>query len=276
MAANGFSSVLFVPGTRPDRFARALASGADLVCIDLEDALGAGDKDAARFAVIEALASLDLRRIAVRINGLATAEGLRDLLALRDAAATPAAIFIPMAAAPSHVDIVRNVLGRPEVGLVPLVETAAALRFAADIAAAEGVAAMMFGGGDLSAELGVALEWEPLAVARAQFVLACAGRGIGLIDVPFVRLDDEAGLAEEARRAKALGFTAKAAIHPAQVGPIRAVFAPTRDEVAEARAALARFRAAGGQAVRHEGRMLEAPLIRRYQALVEAEESRNA
>jgi citrate lyase beta subunit len=122
----------------------------------------------------------------------------------------------------------------------------------------------------------VELAWEPLALARAQFVLACAGRGLPLIDVPFVRMDDEAGLAEEARRAKALGFTAKAAIHPAQVPAIRRIFAPGADELAKARASLTAFRAGGGQAVRHGGRMLEEPLIRRYQAMVDAEETRNA
>lgn len=274
--AAGFHSILFVPGSRPDRFSKALASGADLVCIDLEDAVAPGDKDAARYAVVQALPELEMGRVAVRINALATADGLRDLLALRDGSGSPAALFIPMAASPCHVDIARAVLDRPHVGLVPLIETAAALQAAAEIAAARGVVAMMFGGGDLSAELGVALEWEPLAMARAQFVLACAGRGLALIDVPFVRLDDEAGLVEEARRAKALGFTGKAAIHPAQVAAIRTIFSPTRDELAEARASLAAYRAAGGKAVRHEGRMLEAPLIRRYEALIEQEEAGNA
>lgn len=272
----GFHSILFVPATRPDRFAKALASGADLVCIDLEDAVAAGDKDAARFAMVEAMAGLDRGRIAVRINGLATADGMRDLLALRDCGRMPACIFVPMAQSSCHVRIVRDVIGDETIGLVPLVETSESLRRANEIASAPGVAAMMFGGGDLSAELGVELAWEPLMLARAQFVLACAGRGIGLIDVPFVRLDDEAGLAEEARLARAIGFTAKAAIHPAQVPAIRQVFAPSRDELAEARAMLAAYRAGGGKAVKHEGRMLEAPLMRRYEQMVEREEKRDA
>jgi (S)-citramalyl-CoA lyase len=267
-------SILFVPGARPDRFEKALGSGAGLVCIDLEDAVAASDKDRARSATIGALSSLDRSRVAIRINGLATIQGLRDLVALADGKVLPAFIFVPMVAAPAHVDIVQGVLG--DVPLVPLIETPAALRGAAEIAGAEGVAGMMFGGGDLSAQLGVELAWEPLMVARAQFVLAGAGRGIGLIDVPFVHFKDEDGLLGETRRAKVLGFTAKAAIHPAQVPVINEVFAPSAAELDEARAALSAYRSAAGQAVQHEGRMLEAPLVRRYEALLQEEERRDA
>lgn len=269
------NSLLFVPGSRPERFAKALASGADLVCIDLEDAVAADDKDAARFATIQALAECDRARVAVRINGLATVHGLRDLLAISGSAVDPAMLFVPMVHSACHAEIVRNVLPE-QVGIVPLVESTEGLRNAREIARMPGVTAMMFGGGDLAAELGVELAWEPLALARAQFVLACAGHGLGLIDVPFVKLGDEAGLADETRRAKALGFTAKAAIHPAQVAAIREVFSPTQDELAEARASLAAYQAGGGQAVRHNGRMLEAPLIRRFQAMIEQEDARNA
>jgi len=272
--AAGIHSLLFVPGSRPDRFEKAFASGADLVCIDLEDAVAPGDKEEARRKAVEALPLLDLARLAIRINGLSTPAGLRDLVALADAAALPTTILIPMASAPAHVEIVRNMLG--PIGLIPLIETAAALRGAAEIAAAEGVTGMMFGGGDLSAQLGVELAWEPLMVARGQFVLAGAGLGIGLIDVPFIHISDEAGLAQETRRAKALGFTAKAAIHPAQVPIINQVFAPTSEELAQARISLAAYREAGDRAVQHEGRMLEAPLVRRYEALLQQKETRDA
>lgn len=275
-AAADWNSLLFVPGSRPDRFAKALASPADLVCIDLEDAVAAEDKGQARSAALEALARQDVARLAVRINALTTAEGLRDLLALRDCARKPAALLVPMAGSPSDIAIVRQVLDAPGLVLVPLIESAAALASARDIALAPGVGAMMFGGGDLSAQLGVELAWEPLYVARAQFILACAGLDLTLIDVPFVDLGDEAGLEEEARRAKALGFTGKAAIHPGQIPAIRRAFAPSQEEVREARESLAAFREAGGRAIRHEGRLLEAPLVRRYEAVLKREESSNA
>ncbi len=260
--------VLFVPGSRPERFAKALGTRAALVCIDLEDAVAAADKARAREAALDALGD---ERLALRINGLATAEGLRDLLALKECGRSPAALFVPMVDGPGQLAILRSVLGREEPRLVPLIEAAAALRIGHEIASAPGVAGVMFGGGDLAAELGVALAWEPLAAARGAFILACAGRGLALIDVPYLGIADEAGLAAETARARALGFTAKAAIHPAQVDPIRAAFAPTRAELDEARAALAAFADAGGKAISHKGKMLEAPLVRRYEAMLAAQ-----
>lgn len=267
-------SVLFVPGSRPERFGKALGAGADLVCIDLEDAVAPADKPAARAAAIAALEAAPADRLAVRINGLATLAGLGDLVALAEAGARPAFLFIPMVDGPGQIAIARGALGETAPPIVPIIETSAALRVAHEVAAAPGVAAMMFGGGDLSAELGVELAWEPLAAARAQFVLAAGGSGIGLIDVPYLAIDDPVGLAAETRHARALGFTGKAAIHPDQVDAIRTAFAPTPDEIAEARAALAAFAAAGGQVVRHRGRMIEAPVARRLQAMIAAQEAR--
>ena len=269
------STFLFVPGSRPDRFEKALASGADMICVDLEDAVAASAKDDARSAAMQALANGNAR-LSLRINGLATEQGLRDLLALKKAGTLPPFLFIPMVESARDIAIARSVLGVDSPSLVPLIETAAALRVAHEIARAEGVAAMMFGGGDLSAELGVELAWEPLAAARGAFVLACAGLGIGLIDVPFIHLEDEGGLEEETLKAKVLGFTAKAAIHPKQVPAIKRVFRPSEADLAEAREAIEAFQAAGGKAISHHGRMLEAPVIRRYKAILSSGEKLDA
>ncbi|HLL59962.1 MAG TPA: CoA ester lyase [Allosphingosinicella sp.] len=268
-------TILFVPGSRPDRFAKALASGADVVCVDLEDAVAADSKAQARLAAIEAMASGD-SRIAIRINGLETAHGLQDLLALKESGRAPRLLFVPMVESVRDVRIVASVLDIDSPRIVPLIETASGLRAAHEIAAAPGVAAMMFGGGDLSAQLGVELSWEPLAAARGQFILACGGAGVATIDVPFTRLDDSAGLEEECLRAKTLGFTAKAAIHPGQVETIGRIFMPSDAELSRAHEALEAYRSAGGAAVRHKGEMLEAPLIRRYEAILASREKLNA
>ncbi|MGP1282910.1 MAG: HpcH/HpaI aldolase/citrate lyase family protein [Parasphingopyxis sp.] len=264
----GLSSILFVPGSRPDRFAKAAESGADLICIDLEDAVAEGDKDTAREAAIASLDTLDPGKVAIRINGLRTAAGLADLLALRAAAAMPRLIFIPMVESAAEPEIASAVLGDAAPGLVPLIETVKGLRAGDAIAAAPGVAAMMFGGGDFSAELGTDLAWEPLLAARGAFVMSAAAARIPAIDVPFIALDDAAGLEEEAGRAKALGFAAKAAIHPKQVQTINRVMRPTEDELAEARSALEAYEAAGRKAIRHDGKMLEAPVIKRFEAML--------
>lgn len=261
-------SLLFVPGSRPDRIAKALDSGADLVCVDLEDSVPNEDKNPARTAALAAIADGRNARLALRINGLGTRHGLADLLAVADAEAPPLFLFLPKVESDAEVALTASVLGRGGVGLVPLVESPKGLRAAHRIAAAPQVCAMMFGGGDLSGELGVALEWEPLLGARSQFILACAEAGVPAIDVPFVRLGDDAGLEEETRRAKVLGFAAKAAIHPDQIATIHRMMRPTAEELEEAQAAEAAFEAANGAAVRFRGKMLEAPIMRRYRQIL--------
>ncbi|RJF94278.1 CoA ester lyase [Sphingomonas cavernae] len=259
--------MLFVPGSKPERYGKALATSADMVCIDLEDSVPESGKADARTAAIAAIAEGDPRLI-LRINGMTTRAGLEDLLALADAAVLPALIFVPMVESAAQIAIIASVLGERTPGVVPLIETVKGLRAAHEIAGAPCVAAMMFGGGDFAAELGVALAWEPLRSARGAFVMACAGAGIPAIDVPFIALDDAEGLRSETEAAKALGFTGKAAIHPAQVDTINATFRPTAEQIAEAEEAQRVFDAAGGAAVRFNGRMLEAPIMRRYQRIL--------
>ena len=261
-----FQSLLFVPGNRPGRFAKALASGADCVCIDLEDAVPAAEKAQAR---AEALAAAGQdARLAIRINAVSTRAGLADLLALAEAQLRPELLLVPMVETAAEIALVRNVLADPAVHYIPLIETVAGLQNAGLIAAEAGVTALMLGGADFSAQLGVTLAWEPLLVARSQLVMAAAGAGRGAIDVPYIHLDDEAGLIEEAGKAKTLGFRAKAAIHPAQIAAIHRVFRPTADEIAEAEEAEAAFAAAGGAAVRFRGKMLEAPVMARYRQIL--------
>jgi (S)-citramalyl-CoA lyase len=260
--ASRMQSLLFVPGSRPDRFAGALASGADMVCIDLEDAVPLDGKDEARRAALDAIGD---PRLAIRMNGLGTDHGRRDLGLIGACSSHPPLLFLPKVESAAELDAAAK-LGIP---LVPLIETPRGLRLAHEIAAVQGVVAMMFGGGDLSAELGVALAWEPLLHARGAFLLACAEAGVPAIDVPWIDLEDEGGLAEETRRAKSLGFSAKAAIHPKQIATIHCVMRPTRTEIEEARAAESAFQAADGAAVRFNGRMLEAPVMRRYRRILE-------
>ncbi|MDR7101180.1 CoA ester lyase [Croceicoccus sp. BE223] len=270
-----FQSLLFVPGNRPDRFAKAFASEADCVCIDLEDAIPANAKDDARGAALAAAATA-ARCLAIRINPVTTRAGLADLLALAAADVRPAVILVPMVEDAAEVAIVRRVLADPQVTLVPLVETVRGLDNAGAIAADPAVGTVMFGGGDFSAEIGVALEWTPLLAARSRLVMACASQGKGVLDVPFIRMDDAEGLARECEMARDLGFTAKAAIHPAQIAAIHAAFRPAPADVEEAEAAVAAYAEAGGGAVRFRGKMLEAPVMARYRQILALKEKTNA
>ncbi len=264
-SVTGMTSLLFVPGATPTRFDKARASGASLVCIDLEDSVPEDGKAAARVAATDAIA--DWPDFAVRINPVTTLAGLIDLVALAAAPNLPAAILLPKAVHAGDVAVVRGALGDAAC-IVPLIESPAALRHTAEIAAAPGVGAMMFGGGDMAGELGVAIAWEPLRHARGAFLLGCAEAGVAAIDVPFLDLDNIRGLEAETRLAQALGFQAKAAIHPAQVATIEAVLRPDAALVQEAREAEIAFAAGGGAAVRFRGRMLELPVMRRYRRIL--------
>jgi citrate lyase subunit beta/citryl-CoA lyase/(S)-citramalyl-CoA lyase len=268
------ASLLFVPGSRPDRFAKARAAGAGLTVIDLEDAVAAADKAMARTAALAQVNGAP-QGWAIRINGVRTAAGILDLAALIDAPALPDTLLIPMVEDVGDLAVVAGALGDRCPKLIPLIETPCGLRHALAVAQHPMVSAVMFGGGDFSCELGVELAWEPLLAARQQFVLACAEARKAAIDVPFIRLDDEAGLAEECARSRSIGFAAKAAIHPAQLAAITAAFLPSEAELAEAREALAAYEAGGGQAVRFRGRMLEAPFIIRYRAIIARHEEQS-
>lgn len=270
-------SLLFVPGNRPERLDKALATAAGIVCVDLEDAVPPAEKDTARASILARLADgLAADRVAVRINGLRTAYGIADLAALSKAATLPGWLLLPMAESPAEIEIIAGALGERCPPVIALVETVAGLRSATAIGRMAAVQALMLGGADLSAQLGAVFGWEPLLAARGQFVMACAEAGVPAIDVPFIRLDDAEGLAEETRRIRDMGFQLKAAIHPAQIDTINDLLMPSAEEIAEAEQAIAAFRAAGGQAVRHNGKMLEAPFVKRLERVVAFKEKKHA
>lgn len=248
-----YRSLLFVPGSRPDRFDKAGGAGADAVCIDLEDAVPPDGKEAARLA---ALAGLD-GRFGVRMNAVGSPEGAADLKAL--AGASPMFVMIPKAVSANDVAAVR---ARTDAPLWPIVESAEGLYRAWEIAAASGVAGVLFGGADYAADLGSTMEWEPLFHARGVLAAGCARAGVELLDVPHLNIKDEADLIASTRRIKAMGFTGRACIHPNQIGPVHAVFTSTEAEIAHARRALEAYRAAGGGPALLDGKLIEKPLIR--------------
>jgi (S)-citramalyl-CoA lyase len=236
-------SWLFTPATRPERFAKAAEIGADVLLIDLEDAVAPRDKAAARTTALDYLAGLRAGTLrALRINGLDTRAGIADLDALLGSAASPDFLVLPKTETVGHLQILDRLL--TAVGkatrLVGLIESARGLAALEVISTATPrLAGLMFGAADMSADLGAATAWQPLAYARSRLIGVCALSDILAIDSPFFELHDEAGLKQEVAAAVALGFSAKAAIHPAQIGPINAALAPSAEEVEKARAVIA-------------------------------------
>jgi (S)-citramalyl-CoA lyase len=237
-------SWLFTPATRPDRFAKAAAVGADVVILDLEDSVAASDKDRARGTALDFLATrkADGTRHALRINGLDTHAGLHDLTALLETGAAPDYLVLPKTETAGHLQILDRLLtaaARP-TRLVGIVESARGLADVDAIATATPrLASLMFGAADMAADLGAATAWEPLAFVRARLISACARAGVIAVDAPYFDIRNSAALEQEVARATAFGFHAKAAIHPNQVQTINAALTPTRQAVEEARAILA-------------------------------------
>jgi len=237
-------SWLFTPATRPDRFAKASVAGADIEILDLEDAVAPGDKAQARTTALDYLADnpADGARHALRINGLETRAGISDLDALLGSRAAPDFLVLPKTETPGHLQILDRLLtaAGKATHLIGLVESARALAAVQAIAAATPrLAGLMLGAADMAADLGSATAWEPLAFARGRLIAACALAGVTPIDAPFFDLHDEAGLKQEVAAAVAFGFSAKAAIHPAQIGAINAALTPSTEVVEKARAILA-------------------------------------
>ena len=252
---------LFVPGNRPERFDKAAVAGADVVILDLEDAVAPSDKDAARERVAAWLTGSPVP-CAVRVNAAGTDWHLADLDAV--AATGPALVMLPKA---DGAEVVARVLDALPHGsaIVALVESARGVLGAADLARAPGVARLAFGSYDLAAELGVDPDHAPaLTGARSALVLAAAAAGLnGPVDGVTGDVRDSARLTADVAAAAALGFTGKLCVHPSQVAPSAAALAPTREESAWAERVLAAVDERSDGVVLVDGRMVDAPVVAR-------------
>jgi (S)-citramalyl-CoA lyase len=258
-------SWLFTPATRPDRFAKASAAGADVAILDLEDAVAPWDKTQARTIALEYLVDEPADGVchALRINGLDTRVGIADLDALLGSTAAPDLLVLPKTETAGHLQILDRLLtaSGKDTRLIGLIESARGLAAVEAIAAATPrLAGLMLGAADMAADLGSATAWAPLAFARGRLIAACALAGITPIDAPFFDLRDEVGLKHEVAAAVALGFAAKAAIHPAQVAAINAALTPSAEAVDKARAILAE-NAKGVGAI--DGQMIDEAIARK-------------
>ena len=265
-------SWLFTPATRPDRFDRAVQSGADVLIIDLEDAVAPAAKALARDTALAALAAPPAVPIlrALRINAPVTPDGLEDLLALtrRPPNGGPDCVILPKVDSAEMIRWIDTLLsgaGNPRP-LVALIESARGVAAIEDIArASPRLAALFFGAADLSADLGCATAWEPLLAARSRLVNAAALAGIEAVDSPYFDLTDTAGMERETAAALALGFGAKAAIHPGQISTINAALTPTAAEIAQAHRIMAE--SAKGVAV-VDGRMIDEAMARKARRIL--------
>lgn len=255
--------LLFVPGSRPERYAKAVATGADQVCIDLEDAVAPADKESARASLFAFLAELPQTRseIGLRINPLSSALGQADLQALAASGLKPAFVMLPKVETVAELQQADAALAAIDTVFIAQIETPKGLLDARALATAiPRLQALMFGGFDYIVALRGRASWESFFHPRVQLATIAAEAGVGCMDVPYLDIKDEAGLVQETERVIDLGFTAKAAIHPAQVDPIQNAYLPTAAEYDRAQRVVAALAASGGEAIQLDGKLVDRPI----------------
>jgi citrate lyase beta subunit len=245
----GVRSMLFLPASNPRAIARARGSGADLVVLDLEDAVKSEDKNAARAAAIEAAASDWPMPVAIRVNGIGSEWHSLDVDAV--ARSSAASAVVPRTISAHLVHGLAEALGKP---VLSMIETAAGVLAGAEIASES--AALIAGTNDLRADLRLPLDStrEPISASLQMIVLAARASGIAVFDGVFNRLDDPDGFLAEAKDGRRLGFDGKSLIHPDQIAPCHRAFAPSEAEVERARALVEAFH---GGAERFGNEMIE-------------------
>ncbi|HMO47952.1 MAG TPA: CoA ester lyase [Rubrivivax sp.] len=259
-------TLLFVPGNRPERFDKALRSGADAVVFDLEDAVPAAAKAAAREAIAAAWPALREAGVplVLRINALDQAAGSEDqawLAALLGRGA-PAGVIVPKAESAAALCAFGERFAG--VALLPLIESAAGHAAVQQIAAQPRVLRLLAGHIDFMADTGLQCSDDEVELAPLRFALAMATRLQRLapaVDGVTAAVDDAEALRRDTQRALRFGFGGKLCIHPRQVAVVHEAMAPSAAEIDWARRVIAADAAAGGAAVQLDGRMVDAPVV---------------
>ena len=267
-------SFIFTPGLKPEMFPKALASGTDIVCVELEDGIAPRDKAEARknaIALFEQPQADDGVERILRINCLREKFGIDDVQAILATDRPPPALMMPKVRTPEEVVMLDNLLSERghDTRLHIIIETNAGLEACYEIAhCSSRIDALFFGGVDMAAELRCRNAWQPLLYARSRVVHAAAAAGVDVIDVPYLDLDDHDGMVEEARLAKSLGFSGKGSVHPKQIAALNEVFTPSDDEISRARRIIQTFEEADTGLVVIDGKLIEKPVLRDMQRII--------
>ncbi|MBN3754345.1 CoA ester lyase [Paraburkholderia sp. Tr-20389] len=270
-SADNAVTYLFVPGDRPERFAKAVLSGADVVIIDLEDAVAPANKAEARGAILEAWPSLleiateHSTSLCIRINGLREKHAKDDLALCH--LLRPTLVMVPKVESGAELGVVSREV--PSARVLALIETALGVLEARSIAAAPNVAKLILGSVDLMLNLGISDDRDPLDWTRSMLVLSSVAAGIGApVDGVCTSIEDSARIKADAQRARSFGFGAKLCIHPKQIGAVREAFMVTDEEVSWAKRVIEAAEASAGAATAVDGAMIDIPVLLRAKKIV--------
>ena len=258
-------SILFLPASNPRAIAKARESAADLVILDLEDAVKPEDKDSARQAAVEALADEWPMAVGIRINGIGTDWHGQDLVAVSHCGA--GFVVVPRVEDKEELSFVRKQSGKP---VLAMIETAKGVLAADEVT--HDCAGLIAGTNDLRADLRLPLDSDrgPISTSLQLIVLAARAAGIGVFDGVYNKLDDLDGFIAEAEQGRRLGFDGKSLIHPSQIEPCHQAFAPSEAELDRARRLVDAFK---GGAERFENQMIERMHVAQAQRLLERDQA---
>jgi citrate lyase subunit beta/citryl-CoA lyase len=268
--AKRLRSFLFVPADRPERFPKALSSGAQAVIVDLEDAVAPSDKPRARECFADALKPVaDRSRVFVRINGAGTEWHDADVAFLATLSPPIGGIFLPKAEDRACAE---RVAQRSKLPVIAMIESAEGLHAIDAVATAPGVVRLAFGHLDFQVDVGMQASEDERELDSVRLAIVMASRRANLappVDGVTVALDDEARLKADLERGKRLGLRGKLCIHPKQVRLANDIFAPTEAQLDWARRVVEAAKTQGG-AFRIDGKMVDAPVIAQARALLYA------
>ena len=257
------SNFLFVPGTRPERFLKALDSGASGVILDLEDAVAEEDKEIARTAIRTAwpqFSDEQKKRLVIRTNSPGSKFYSADLILAQELQV--ASILIPKSESLDQINGAALIL--PNTAIIPMIETAIGLHHLNEIANSNQVLRLALGNLDLQADLGMMCDAQETELQTARYQIVLASRLAQItppIDGVTPSTDDLPRITDDAERAKRMGFGAKLCIHPKQVAIVQAAFMPTEEEIHWAQRVIEADHASKGGAAKLDGKMIDRPVV---------------
>lgn len=276
---------LFAPGSERQKSEKALASDADVIILDLEDAVAITEKEHARASIVQLLSEKRTKLVLVRINSLSTTWALQDLLSI--VPLKPDGIVLPKTESALDVKkvcwVIDQLLGKEcDLGIYPLIETACGVEEAVTIAqASKRIKRLIFGALDYSLDIGLNFTGDPFtySYARARLVAASAVAKLqGPIDTVYPAFRDEKGLRKDTLDGRKIGFKGKLVIHPAQITIVNQLYTPSVEEFEEARQiveACMQAQVEGKGAIQWQGKMLDEPVLRRAQQVLASKREKN-
>ncbi|WP_026941055.1 HpcH/HpaI aldolase/citrate lyase family protein [Hellea balneolensis] len=264
-----YRSQLFVPGNRSDRFEKACNAGADLVCIDLEDAVGPAAKDSARNDVFSWLKETQHTHVSLRINPVDTETGQKDITALSEANLNLPFVMVPKVGSLQDIVDLDNKIPAVSGPFFAIIESAKGLVNCSDIFSHARVKLGMYGAVDYASDVNCDLQWSTHLYGRSKLVASANAHDVLLFDTPHIDVHNLEDCEASTRKAKSVGILARSAIHPAQIDSIHRALESSDTEISYAKRVIEAFEASHGNVVLLDGKFIEEPVVKKARRVLQ-------